>query len=145
MAGGKAFLHIYRRLDMTQTTPKTERRSFTEADDVRQFDNGKLEMLKIGGSDVGLLSVRPGWRWSNDVKPIAGTEWCQAPHFGYIISGSCTSRCRTGPSSTLSQEPSARCRRATMRGSTATKKSLRWTGKARARTPRSRPHTTKSR
>jgi hypothetical protein len=73
---------------MTQTQPKTEHVSFSDSTDVRQFDNGRLEMLRIGGSDVGLLTVRPGWRWSNDVKPIAGTEWCQAPHFGYMISGS---------------------------------------------------------
>jgi len=33
------------------------------------------------------MTLEPGWRWSNDVKPIAGTEWCEAPHFQYMISG----------------------------------------------------------
>jgi hypothetical protein len=29
----------------------------------------------------------PGWRWSENVKPIAGTDSCQAPHLGYMLSG----------------------------------------------------------
>jgi hypothetical protein len=73
---------------MTQTTPKTEHRDYASPDEVREFTNGKLEILKMGGADVGLLTAHPGWRWSNDVKPIAGTDWCQAPHFGYMVSGS---------------------------------------------------------
>ena len=81
---------------MTQTASKTEHMDFSESHDVRQFENGKLEMLKIGGSDVGLLTVKKGWRWSNDVKPIAGTEWCEAPHFAYMISGSLHVKMRDG-------------------------------------------------
>jgi hypothetical protein len=41
----------------------------------------------IGGGEVGRLVFEPGWRWSNDVKPIAGTESCEAPHFQYHVSG----------------------------------------------------------
>ena len=33
------------------------------------------------------MTLEPGWRWSNDVKPIAGTQWCEAPHFQYLVSG----------------------------------------------------------
>ena len=29
----------------------------------------------------------PGWKWSQDVAPIAGTKSCQAPHLGYVIQG----------------------------------------------------------
>jgi quercetin dioxygenase-like cupin family protein len=29
----------------------------------------------------------PGWKWSVDVAPIAGTASCQAQHLGYVISG----------------------------------------------------------
>ena len=39
---------------------------------------------------IGRTSVdqrQPGWRWSTDVKPIAGTEWCEAPHFQYHVAG----------------------------------------------------------
>lgn len=30
---------------------------------------------------------QPGWRGSNDVKPIAKTESCQAPHFQFYVGG----------------------------------------------------------
>ena len=43
--------------------------------------------MNLGGSDVGRLVLEPGWRWSNDVKPIAKTESCEAPHFQYHVSG----------------------------------------------------------
>ena len=41
----------------------------------------------VGGGEVGRLVFEPGWRWSNDVKPIAGTDSCEAPHFQYHVSG----------------------------------------------------------
>jgi hypothetical protein len=49
--------------------------------------NGRAEIVKIGSGDVGRLILEPGWRWSNDVQPIAGTASCEAPHFQYHVSG----------------------------------------------------------
>jgi hypothetical protein len=66
---------------------QTEHRSFGKADEVREFPNGRAEILKVGDSDLGRLVLEPGWRWSNDVKPIAGTDSCTAPHFQYHVSG----------------------------------------------------------
>ncbi len=54
---------------------------------MRSFEKGKAEILNIGGGVVGRLVLEPGWRWSEHVKPIAGTEWCEAPHFQYHVSG----------------------------------------------------------
>jgi hypothetical protein len=71
----------------TTTTQSTEHRQFAAPDEVRPFDRGRLELLHVGGSDIGRLVLRPGWRWSNDVKPIAGTELCEAPHFQYHVAG----------------------------------------------------------
>lgn len=64
-----------------------ERREFTEADEVRTFEFGRVEIVKIGGSEIGRLTLEPGWRWRDHVKPLAGTEWCEAPHFQYHVSG----------------------------------------------------------
>ena len=64
-----------------------EHKNLSSADEVRKFECGKLELLKIGGGIVGRLTLEPGWRWSKHVKPIAKTEWCEAPHFQYQISG----------------------------------------------------------
>jgi len=66
---------------------QVEFKDFGKADEVRTFPHGRVELLHIGGGTVGRLTLEPGWRWSNDVKPIAGTDWCQAPHFQYQVSG----------------------------------------------------------
>jgi hypothetical protein len=66
---------------------KTEHRSFQAPDETREFPHGRAEILKIGGGEVGRLVFQPGWRWSTDVKPIAGTGSCEAPHFQYHVSG----------------------------------------------------------
>lgn len=64
-----------------------ERKSFATPEETRTFPNGKIEIVSVGGQQVGLARFEPGWKWSNDVKPIAGTTSCQAPHLGYVISG----------------------------------------------------------
>jgi len=66
---------------------ETQHRSFEAADETRPFPNGRAEILKIGDSELGRLILQPGWRWSNDVKPIAKTASCEAPHFQYHVSG----------------------------------------------------------
>ena len=73
---------------MTQDTRQhTEQRDFASPDEVRAFDHGWLELLRIGDSEIGRLVLQPGWRWSEHVKPIAGTELCEAPHFQYHVAG----------------------------------------------------------
>jgi hypothetical protein len=64
-----------------------EHKSFKTPDEVREFPKGRAEILNIGGGQVGRLVFQPGWRWSNDVKPIAKTKSCEAPHFQFHVSG----------------------------------------------------------
>jgi hypothetical protein len=64
-----------------------ERKDLGKPDEVRTFDKGRLELVNIRGGVVGRLVLEPGWRWSESVKPLAGTEWCEAPHFQYHASG----------------------------------------------------------
>jgi quercetin dioxygenase-like cupin family protein len=66
---------------------RAERKNFSSPDEIRTFERGKLELLNMGGGIVGRLTLEPGWRWSQHVKPLAGTEWCEAPHFQYQLSG----------------------------------------------------------
>ncbi|MBE0610712.1 MAG: cupin domain-containing protein [Dehalococcoidia bacterium] len=72
---------------MQQTQQKTEHKTFAAPDEVREFPNGRAELLNMGDGVVGLLRFEPGWRWSKDVKPIAGTASCEAPHYQYHLSG----------------------------------------------------------
>lgn len=65
----------------------TEHKTFSKPDETRDFPHGKAEILHVGEGDVGRLVFQPGWRWSNDVKPLAGTASCEAPHFQYHVSG----------------------------------------------------------
>jgi hypothetical protein len=64
-----------------------ETKSLNQPEETRPFDNGKVELVKIAGHSVGRASFRPGWKWSEAVKPIAGTDSCQVAHVGYAISG----------------------------------------------------------
>jgi hypothetical protein len=66
---------------------KTEHRSFASPDELRNFPHGQAEILRVSNADVGRLVLQPGWRWSNDVKPIAKTPSCQAAHSQYHVSG----------------------------------------------------------
>ena len=66
---------------------ETEHKSFQAPDEVRDFPHGSASILNIGGGSVGRLVFQPGWRWSTDVKPIARTSSCEAPHFQYHVSG----------------------------------------------------------
>lgn len=69
------------------TPMTTERKSFMAPDEVRTFEKGRLELLHMGGHVIGKVTLQPGWRWSKHVKPLSKTEWCEAPHFQYVVSG----------------------------------------------------------
>src|SRR5437763_8898185 len=65
-----------------------ESKSFDSPDEVRQFEgNGHANVIEVAGKTVIRSEFDPGWRWSNDVKPIAKTDSCQTRHFGYMVSG----------------------------------------------------------
>jgi hypothetical protein len=56
-------------------------------DDIRKFANGKVELANLGETAIGRITLEPGWKWSNDVKPIINTNSCQLTHTQYVISG----------------------------------------------------------
>jgi quercetin dioxygenase-like cupin family protein len=66
---------------------KAEQKNFVAPDETRTFEKGRVDILHIGGSDIGRLTLEPGWKWSEHVKPIAGTDLCEAPHFQYLVQG----------------------------------------------------------
>ncbi len=64
-----------------------EQKTFSAPDETRPFEKGRVDLLQIGGGTVGRLTLEPGWKWSEHVKPLAGTAWCEAPHFQYHAAG----------------------------------------------------------
>ena len=68
-------------------TGKAEQKSFGTPDETRTFERGTMDLLRIGGAEIGRLTLQPGWRWSDHVKPLAGTDLCEAPHFQYHVQG----------------------------------------------------------
>jgi quercetin dioxygenase-like cupin family protein len=65
-----------------------EVRSSDRADETRPFvDKGRVDIVKLADGVVGKGVFEPGWRWSEHVKPIAGTDSCQSSHLAYCVSG----------------------------------------------------------
>ena len=73
-----------------------ELKNFKQPDEVRSFDKGRVELVKIGGAAIGRATFEPGWRWSTCVKPLANTNSCEVAHFGYQISGTMRIRMADG-------------------------------------------------
>src|SRR3954469_883245 len=67
-----------------------------KADERRDFPRGHLEVLNLSGLVFAVASFEPGWRWTESVGPIAGTELCEVHHNGYIVEGRMRLRMRDG-------------------------------------------------
>jgi hypothetical protein len=81
-----------------------ESATFDAPDEVRNFQgHGHVDVVHLSSGDVGRGTFEPGWRWSQDVKPIAGTDSCQVEHIGYVESGQMTVRMDDGSEHTYHQ------------------------------------------
>jgi ketosteroid isomerase-like protein len=49
--------------------------------------HGHATLGSAGGFMLLKGEFEPGWRWSTDVAPLAGTVSCQVRHLGYVMSG----------------------------------------------------------
>jgi hypothetical protein len=56
-------------------------------DQQRSFEHGDLNMVVLGGAMIARADFRPGFRWSTDIGPAAGTGSCQVAHTGVVLSG----------------------------------------------------------
>jgi uncharacterized cupin superfamily protein len=65
-----------------------EVKSFDKPDETRMFEGkGMADIVNLVGRPVALGHFEPGWKWSANIKPMAGTEFCEAAHFGYVLEG----------------------------------------------------------
>jgi hypothetical protein len=65
-----------------------EVKNFDSPDETRPFEGkGEAQVVNVAGQTIGKATFEPGWRWSDNVKPIAQTDSCQVSHLGYCLSG----------------------------------------------------------
>lgn len=60
---------------------------FDHPDEVRTFEKGRFEVVRIGGMTIGRATYQPGWKWSTHVAPLAGTPLCRVEHVGLVLAG----------------------------------------------------------
>ena len=63
---------------------------FEKPDKIINFNHGKFEIVKMKSMSIGKATYEPGWKWSVDANPLAGTKFCEVEHLGMVMSGSAT-------------------------------------------------------
>jgi hypothetical protein len=69
---------------------------FEKPDEVRTFEKGKFELVRIGGMTIGRATYQPGWKWSVHVGPTVGASRCNVEHVGLVLSGCATAAMEDG-------------------------------------------------
>jgi len=65
-----------------------ERFDFDSPTETRTPEKTRVDVVRIDGTTAARFAFEPGWKWSECVKPVAGTDSCQARHVGVVQSGS---------------------------------------------------------
>jgi len=68
-------------------TPGPRTKNLSAPDETLSLEKGSASTVRVGELVVGRLVLEPGWRWSEHVRPIAGTSSCQFHHVGFALSG----------------------------------------------------------
>ncbi len=64
-----------------------EVRGFDSPDETRTPDKTHVDMIRMGANSAARIKLEPGWKWSECLKPVVGTESCQVRHVGFAQSG----------------------------------------------------------
>lgn len=64
-----------------------DHRDIDQPDRTKNVPHGRIDLVDVGDSTIGRTRFEPGWRWSQDVKPLAKTEHCQLLHRIFIVTG----------------------------------------------------------
>ena len=63
---------------------------FEAPDEIRIFEKGKFEVVRLGGMSIGRATYEPGWKWSEHVGKALGQSSCHVEHVGMVVSGQAT-------------------------------------------------------
>jgi hypothetical protein len=64
-----------------------ESRDFDSPDETRTPEKTQVDVVRMGSATVGRFAFEPGWRWSECIKPVVGTDSCEARHVGVVHAG----------------------------------------------------------
>jgi hypothetical protein len=65
-------------------------KKFDQPDELRTFEKGKFEIVRIAGMTIGRATYEPGWKWSENVGRPLGKKSCDVEHIGIVVSGCAT-------------------------------------------------------
>jgi hypothetical protein len=71
-------------------------KSHDSPDEVRAPSKTRVEVVQLEGYTIGRFKFEPGWRWSECIKPVAKTDYCQLSHVGHACSGSIKVKMKDG-------------------------------------------------
>ena len=63
---------------------------FEAPDEVRAFEKGRFELVRLGGMTIGRATYEPGWKWSEHVGRAIGATSCSVEHVGMVVAGRAT-------------------------------------------------------
>src|SRR3954464_8088989 len=80
---------------------RLESKSHDKPDETRTPQKTRVDIVRLEGFTLGRFTFQPGWRWSECVKPIVGTDTCQLSHVGYAVTGQIVIRLPDGREETI--------------------------------------------
>jgi quercetin dioxygenase-like cupin family protein len=75
---------------MLTETLKCVKKNLGNPDVTRDCGHGTMDIVTLGETTLTRVTLKPGWKWSEHVRPMANTESCQASHTQYVIGGRLT-------------------------------------------------------
>jgi class 3 adenylate cyclase len=63
-------------------------KNLDQPDGARDMGRGSGEFVDLGnGLVIGRATLQPGWRWSEDLRPLVGTPLCLVHHIQLVLAG----------------------------------------------------------
>jgi len=73
------------------------KKSFNSPDETATpGENIKIDTISQAGIKIQRITAAPGWKWSESLRPVVGTETCEKHHLIYMLSGKLASKMTDG-------------------------------------------------
>lgn len=72
---------------MSTAVSTCAKKNLGSPDVTRECGHGKVEYVSLEDAMLTRVTLEPGWKWSESIRPTVHTESCQAHHLQYVIRG----------------------------------------------------------